>query len=147
MTSIHLQKLIALLLAAMLNTVDPAAGNARLTAEQRHIALCVQKIAQQYFNLGRTTVVSMPPDLRNNSRRPLIQFPYNDDLQLVDLVLQHVQEDTCCPVKMLPATEHVGTAAELSHSYIIFIWRGQQDEDIIDILGTQLNNLRDDEPL
>jgi len=80
MASVRLKKLIALLLTAMLNTVVPAAGNALLTAEQRYIALCVQTIAQQYFNHGRTTIVSMPPDLRNNSTRPLIQFPYSDDL-------------------------------------------------------------------
>jgi hypothetical protein len=50
MAPLHLQKLIAMLLTAILNTVDPAAGNALLTAEQRHIALCVQTIAQQYLS-------------------------------------------------------------------------------------------------
>jgi len=103
MASIHVQKMIAMLLTAILNNVVPAAGNALLTAEQRHMALCVQTIAHQYFNHGRFTVVSIPPDLRNNNRRPLIQFPYSDDVQLVDLVLQYVHEDTCCPVQMLPA--------------------------------------------
>jgi len=147
MTSIHLQKLIALLLTAILNTVVPAAGNALLTAEQRHIALCVQTIAQQHFSHGRSTVVSMPPDLRSNSTRLLIQFPYSDDLQLVDLVLQHVHEDTCCPVQMLPPKTQLDTTVEIKHSYIIFIWRGQQDEDIIDILRTQLNHLQHDELL
>jgi hypothetical protein len=82
------------LLTVILNTVVPAAGNVVLTAEQRHIALCVQMIARQYFNHGRSTVVSMPPDLGNNSRRSLIQFPYSDDLQVVDLVFQYVREDT-----------------------------------------------------
>ena len=122
MGSIRLKKLIALLLTATLNTVIPAAGNVLLTAEQRHMALCIQTIAQQYFKHGRSTVVSMPPDLRNNSRRPLIQFPYSDDLQLVDLVLQYVQEDTCCPVQMLPAKTQLDTTAEINHNYIIFFW-------------------------
>jgi len=147
MGSVRLKKLIALLLTVMLNAVVPAAGNALLTAEQRHIALCVQTIAQQYFNHGRSTVVSKPPDLRNNSRRSLIQFPYSDDVQLVDLVLQYVQEDTCCPVQMLPAKIYLGTTAEINHSYIILIWREQEDEDIIDILRTQLYHLKDDELL
>ena len=145
MASIHLKTLIALLLTAMLNTVVPAAGNVLLTAEQRHMALCVQTIAHQYFNHGRSTVVSMAPDLRNNSRRPLIQFPYSDDLQLVDLVLQHVHEDTCCPVQTLPAKTRLETTAEINHSYIIFTWREQEDEDIIDILRTQMNHLQHDE--
>jgi hypothetical protein len=91
--SILLKKLTEMLLLAMLSTVVPAAGNALLTAEQRHMALCEQAFAQQYFNHGRSTVVSMPPDLGNNSRRPLIQFPYSDDLQMVDLVLQSVHKD------------------------------------------------------
>jgi hypothetical protein len=147
MASIHLKKLIALLLIAMLNTIVPAAGNALLTAKQRHMALCVQKIAHQYFNHGRSTVVSMPPDLRNNSRRLLIQFPYSDDLQLVDLVLQYVQEDTCCPVQMPPAKIKLDTTAEINHNYIIFIWREQENEDIIDILRTQLSHLQHDELL
>jgi len=147
MVSIHLKTLIALLLTAMLNTVLPAAGNALLTAQERHIALCVQMIAHQYFNHGRSTVVSMPPDLRNNSRRPIIQFPYSDDVQLVDLVLQYVQEDTCCPVQMMPPKTQLDTTAEINHSYIIFIWREQEDEDIIDILRTQLNHLQHDELL
>ena len=95
MASIYLKKLIALLLTSMISIVVPAAGNALLTAEQRHIALCVQTIAQHYLNHGRSTVVSMPPELRNNSRRPLIYFPYSDDLQLVDLLLQYVHKDTC----------------------------------------------------
>jgi len=142
-----MEKLIALLLTAILNTAVPAAGNALLTAEQRHIALCVQTIAHQYFSHGRSTVFSMPPDLRNNSRRPLIQFPYSDDLQLVDLVLQQVHEDTCCPVQMLPPNTQRDTIAEINHSYIIFIWRGQEDEDIIDILRTQMNQLKYDKLL
>jgi len=135
------------LLAAIYSIVVQAAGNALLTAEQRHMALCVQTIAHQYLNHGRSTVVSMPPDLRNNSRRPLIQFPYSDDVQLVDLVLQYVHEDTCCPVQMMPAKKMLGTTAEINHSYIIFIWREQEDEDIIDILRTQMNYLRHDELL
>jgi hypothetical protein len=147
MASIHLKNLIAMLLSAMLNTVVSAARNALLIAEQRHIALCVQTIAHQYFNHGRSTVVSMPPDLRNNSRRPLIQFPYSDDLQLVDLALQHVHEDTCSPVQMLLPKTQMDTTAEINHSYIIFIWREQEDEDIIDILDTQLNQLKDAELL
>jgi len=147
MASNHLKKLIALLLSAMLNTVVPAAGNVLLTAEQRHVALCVQMIAQQYFNHGRSTLVSMPPDLRNNSRRPLIQFPKNDNLQLMDLVIQHVHEDTCCPVQMLPPKIQLETTAEISHGYIIFIWRKHEDEDIIDILRTQMSHLQHDELL
>jgi len=123
MAFVHLQKLIALLLTAMLNTVVPAAGNVLLTAEQRHIALCVQTIAHQYFNHGRTTVVSTPPDLRNNSRRPIIQFPYSDDLQLVDLVLQYVHEDTCCPVQMLPSKTQLDTTTEINQSYITHLAR------------------------
>jgi hypothetical protein len=103
MAFIQLKKLIALLLSAIFNTVNPAAGNALLTAEQRHMALCVQTIAHHYFNHGRSTVVSMPPGLRNNSRRPLIQFPFSDDVQLVDLVLQYIHEDTCSPTQMLPS--------------------------------------------
>jgi len=147
MGSIRLKKLMALLLTATLNTVIPAAGNVLLTAEQRHMALCIQTIAQQYFYHGRITVVSMPPDLRNNSRRTLIQFPYSDDVQLVDLVLQYVHEDTCCPVQMLPPKKLLDTTPEINHSYIIFIWREQEDEDITDILRTQLNLLKDDELL
>jgi len=144
MASIPLKTLIALQLIAMINTVVPAAGNVHLTAEQRHMALCALSIAHQYFNHGRSTVVSMPPDLRNNSRRPLIQFPYSDDLQLVDLVLQYIHEDTCCPVQMLPPETQLEPTAEINHSYIIFIWREQEDEDIIDILQTQLTHLQHD---
>jgi len=145
MTSIHMKKLIALLLTSMLYTVVPAAGNTLLTAEQRHIAVCVQTVAHQYFNHGRSTVVSMPPDLRNNSRRPLFQFPYSDDVQLVDLVLQHVHEDTSCPVQMLPPKTQLDTTVEINHNYIIFVWREQEDEDILDILRIQLNHLQHDD--
>ena len=147
MAPIHLKTLIAMQLISVLNTVVPAAGNVLLTAEQRHIALCVQTIAHQYFNHGRSTVVSMPPDLRNNSRRTLIQFPYSDDLQLVDLVLQYVHENTCCPVQMLPPKTELETIAEINQSYIIFIWREQADEDILDILRTQLTHLQHDKLL
>jgi len=129
----------------MLYTVVPAAGNTLLTAEQRHIAVCVQTVAHQYFNHGRSTVVSMPPDLRNNSRRPLFQFPYSDDVQLVDLVLQHVHEDTSCPVQMLPPKTQLDTTVEINHNYIIFVWREQEDEDILDILRIQLNHLQHDD--
>jgi hypothetical protein len=102
MASIQLKKLIALLLTTILNAVVSAGGIALLTAEQRRMAWCVQTIAQQYFNHERSTVVSVPPDISNNSRQILIQFPYSDDVQLVDLVLQYVHEDTCCPVQTLP---------------------------------------------
>jgi len=147
MASIHLKKQIALLLTTTLNTVVTAAGNALLSAEQRHIALCVQTIAHQNFKHGRSTVVSMPPDKPNNSRHPLIYFPYRDDVGLVDLVLQLVHEDTCCPVQMTPPNTHLDNTAEINHSYIIFIWRGQEDEDTIDILRTQLNQPKYDELL
>jgi hypothetical protein len=144
MASFQLKKLIPLLLTALLINVYPAAGNTVLTAEQRHVALCVQTIAHRYFSHGRTTLVSRPPHLSNNSRRSLIQFPYSDHLQLMDLVLQYVHEDTCCPVQMLPPETQQG---EINHSYIIFIWRQQKDEDIIDILQTQMENLKNDEVL
>jgi hypothetical protein len=39
----------------------------------------------------------------------------------------------------------MNTRAEIDHSYIIFIWWEQEDEDIIDILRTQLNHLKEDE--
>jgi len=123
----------------------PTSGNALLTAEQRHIALCVQTIARQYFNNGRSTVMSMLPDLRKNSRRPLIQFPYSDDVQLVDFVLQYVDEDTCCPVQIPPPKTQLDTTTEINYSYMIFIWREQEDEDITDILRTQLHHLKHDE--
>jgi hypothetical protein len=46
---------------------------------------------------------------------------------------------------MLPPKTHLDTTAEINHSYIIFIWREQEDEDITDILRTQLNHLQHDE--
>ena len=147
MASIYLKKLIALQLLAVINMVVPAAGNVLLSAQQRHMALCVQAIAHQYFNHGRSTVVSMPPDLRNNNRRTLIQFPYNDDVQLADLVLQYVHENTCCPVQMLPPKTQLETTAEIYHSYIIFIWLEQEVEDTIKILRTQMNHLQHDKLL
>jgi hypothetical protein len=146
MASIHLKKLIALMLTAMFDTVVPAAGYDLLTAEQRYMVLCVPTIAHKYFSHGGYTVVSMTPDLRD-SRRPLIQFPYNDGVQLVELVLRHVHVDTSCPVQMLPPKTQLDTTAEITHSYIIFIWREQEDEDIIDILRTQLSHLQHDELL
>jgi hypothetical protein len=147
MASIQLKKMIPLLLTAILNTVVLAAGNALLTAEQRHMALCVETIARQYFNHGRSTVVSMPPDLLNNSRRPLVQFPYSDDVQLVDLVLQHVHKETWCPVQMQIPKIHMDITAEINHSYIIFIRREQEEENIINLLRTQPNKLKYDEIL
>jgi hypothetical protein len=48
---------------------------------------------------------------------------------------------------MLAPKTHLDTTAEINHSYIIFIWREQEDEDTIDILDTQLNQLKDDELL
>jgi hypothetical protein len=136
-----------MLLPVTLSNVATAAGNAFLAAEQGHMTLCVQAIAHQHFNHGHHTFVSIPPDLRNNSRRPLIQFPYSDDLHVVDLVLQYVHEDTCSPVKMLPPNTTLDTTAEINFSYIIFILREQEDEDIIDILRTQLNHLQHGELL
>ena len=147
MASIHLNKLIVLLLSAIFNNIVPATGNALLTAEQRHIALCVQTIAHQYFNHGRSTVVSLPPDLRKNIRRPLIQFSYSDEVKLVDLVFQHVHEDTCCPVQILPPETQLETTAEINHSYLIFIWRELENEDIVEILRTQMSHLQHDKLL
>jgi hypothetical protein len=48
---------------------------------------------------------------------------------------------------MLLKKTQVDTTAEINNSYIIFIWREQEDEDIIDILRTQLNQLKKDELL
>jgi hypothetical protein len=136
-----------MLLPTTLSTVATAAGNAFLTTGQRHMTLCVQALAQQHLNHGRPTVVSVPPDLRKKSIRPLIQFPYSDDVQQLDLVLQYVHEDTCSPIEMLPPNTHLDTTAEMNYSCIIFIWREQEDEGIIDILDTQLKQLKDDELL
>jgi len=63
------------------------------------------------------------------------------------LVLQYLHEYSFCPVQMLPPKTQVDTTVEINHSYIIFIWREQEDEDIIDILRTQLNHLQHDELL
>jgi hypothetical protein len=48
---------------------------------------------------------------------------------------------------MLPPKRQLDTTAEINHNYIIFIWREQEDEDIIDILRTQMNHLQHDELL
>jgi hypothetical protein len=48
---------------------------------------------------------------------------------------------------MFPPKTQLGTTHEINHSYIVFIWREQEDEDIIDILRTQLNHLQHDEIL
>jgi hypothetical protein len=48
---------------------------------------------------------------------------------------------------MLPPKTQLDPTAEINHSYIIFIWREQEDEDILDILRPQLNHLRHDELL
>jgi hypothetical protein len=47
---------------------------------------------------------------------------------------------------MLPKTQ-LDITAEIHHSYIIFIWRKQEDEDITDILRTQMDQLQRDELL
>ena len=62
-------------------------------------------------------------------------------------MLKYVQDDTCFPIEILPPKSQLETTAEINHSYIIFIWREQEDEDIIDILRTQLNHMKYDELL
>ena len=68
-------------------------------------------------------------------------------MELVDLVLQDVYVDTCCPVQILPPKTELDKTAEINHSYIIFIWREQEDEGVIDILRTQMNHLQHDKLL
>jgi hypothetical protein len=49
---------------------------------------------------------------------------------------------------MLPPKTQLETTAEINHSYIIFVWRElEEEEDITDILRTQLNQIQYDELL
>jgi hypothetical protein len=48
---------------------------------------------------------------------------------------------------MLPPKTHLYTRTEINYDYIIFMGREQEDEDITDILRTQLNHLQHDELL
>jgi hypothetical protein len=44
---------------------------------------------------------------------------------------------------MLPSKTQLDNTAEINHSYIIFTWREQEDVDIVDILRTQINHMKD----
>jgi len=46
---------------------------------------------------------------------------------------------------MLPPKTQLDTTTEINHRYIIFIWREQEQEDIIDILRARLNKMKVDE--
>jgi hypothetical protein len=48
---------------------------------------------------------------------------------------------------MLPPETQQDITVEINHSYIIFIWLQQVEEDIIDILQTQMVNLKNGELL
>jgi hypothetical protein len=141
----HVKKLLILVLMALSSTVSSVSGNELLTAEQHQMALCVEMIAHQYFTSGRSLLVSMPRDMRNNTGRPLVHFPYKDDLHLVNLVLHNVNRNTCCPVQLFSAETKMDTVSEINYSYIIFIWPQKQDDDIVDSLRSQLDMLRDSE--
>lgn len=146
MASIHMKKLLKLVLIEMtICTVITVTGNELLTAEQHQMALCVEKIAQQYFTSGRSLLVSMPRDIRGNTGRPLFHFPYKDELHLVNLVLHNLNENTCCPVQLFSAETKLDTVSEINFSYIIFVWPEEQDGDLIDSLRSQLDKLRDSE--
>jgi hypothetical protein len=141
-----MKKLHKLVLTVMTNCiVITVTGNELLTAEQHHMALCVEKIAQQYFTSGRSLLVSMPRYIRGNTRRPLFHFPYKDDFDLVNVVLHNLNENTCCPVQLFSAETNLDTASEINYSYIIFIWPQEQDDDITDSLRSQLDMLRHSE--
>jgi hypothetical protein len=144
MASFHMKKFLKLVLIAMSScTVISVNGNQLLAVEQHQIALCVEMIAQQYFTSGRSLLVSMPRDIRNNTGRPLTHFPYKDDFHLVNLVLHNLNENTCCPVQLFSAETNLDTVSEINYGYIIFIWAEAQGGDIISSLRSQLDTLRD----
>jgi hypothetical protein len=141
MASPRVKKFLILVLIAVLNASAPARGEALLSEEQDHMALCVKAIAPKYFSCGRSLIVSMPRDVRHVTGRPLAHLSYSDDLHLVNMALQKINENTCCPVQLFPADTELTTIAEMNYNYIIFIWREQEDGDIIDSLRRQLDIL------
>jgi hypothetical protein len=145
MASFRVKKLLRLALIAMTGNVITAARNELLSTEQRQIALCVQMIAQQYFISARSLLVSMPRDSPANTGRPLIHFPYRDNLHLVDLVLQNLNGNTCCPLQLFPADTTLHTVSEINYCYIIFVWPQEPDGDSMDSLRSQMDMMRDSE--
>ncbi|PNF20715.1 hypothetical protein B7P43_G17653 [Cryptotermes secundus] len=145
MASLHMKNPLKLVLIAMtVCAVATVTGDELLAAEQQ-MALCVERIAQQYFTCGRSLLVSMPRDIRGNRGRPLLNFPYKNNLHLVNLVLHNLNENTCCPVQLFSANTKLDAAYEINYSYIIFVWPQEQDDDLIDSLRSQLDMLRDSE--
>jgi hypothetical protein len=145
MASFREKEFFRLALIAMSVNVIAATGNELLAAEQQQIALCVQKIAEQYFISGRSLLVSMLRGSPDITGRPLFHVPYRDNLRLVDLVLHDLNENTCCPVQLLQADSTLHTVSEINYSYILFIWPQEEGGDIMDSLRSQLDMLRDSE--
>lgn len=144
MASLPVKKFLHLVLIGMLIVIGPARGRALLTEEQNHMDLCVEAIAQKYFSDGRSLLFSVPRDVREVTGRPRVQLSYGDDLDLVNSVLQKINENMSCPVQF-PADAEVTTTAETNYNYIIFIWREQEHENVIDCLRRQLDTLSDSE--
>jgi hypothetical protein len=139
MASVHAKTFLKLVLIATLNAIGPAP--ALLAAGQAHTALCVEAIARKYFAGGQSLLVSRPKDVRDVTGRPLARLPFADGLHLVNLVLQKINENACCGLQVSASDVELRTVSEMNYSYIIFIWREQEDGDIIDSLRRQLDIL------
>jgi hypothetical protein len=133
---------LTLVLIAIFSSMGAAGGSALMTADQGHIAICVEAIAHDHFSAARSVLVSMPKDQRDVTERPLTHHSHGDGLHLAYMVLQKINDNTCCPVQMFLGEKGLNTIAEMNSYYIIFIWQEAEDEDVIDSLRSQMNMLR-----
>jgi hypothetical protein len=138
---------LTLVLIVIFSSMGAAGGSALMTADQGHTAFCVEAIAREYFSAERSVLVSMPKERRDVTERPLTHLSHGDGLHLANMVLQKINENTCCPVQLFSAEKVLNTIAEMNSNYIIFIWQEAEDENVIDSLRSQLDTLRESEAI
>lgn len=131
-------------LLVILRSVLPITSG-ELTTAQHSVATCVDSIATRYFTPGKPllVVVSTP---KSRAKRPRVAvIPHSDDFAMVDRLLANMNTKERWPI--LTTKQNVSipenTTPDKHHGYILFLWKHDEDSDILTTLGDQLQKLEE----
>jgi len=142
--TLKMQCTFLILTATVISTVTTDSNNFSPNRQHEQIALCIQKIVQQYFTRGRTILVSMPSN-EQPTGRSLSPPPYDNNLALVSFTLRKLHENVSWPLRLFAPEISLDAGIETTDTYIIFTWRQHEDIGVLDTLRGQVETLKEAE--
>ncbi|PNF28905.1 hypothetical protein B7P43_G01810 [Cryptotermes secundus] len=136
----HLQAMVFLInMLSVLHTLLTTTSHDLVSADQRHLVMCVKTILLRHFVSGESLLVSLPSDGYNVTSQEA------DHLMLMEVMVQNINEEILWPLEIykprIQRKQSFLGRQGYPNVFIMFTWFEQEERNIIINLTPQLENL------